>query len=77
MAYHKSIAQSQGIVTGRYHAICFAINSMTPFIAISSNSHKIEGLMEDIGLNNRIIKKEDIVVLVFMHLPKALIRVTS
>ncbi len=59
-AYHQSIARAEGIVTGRYHAICFAINSLTPFIAISSNSHKVEGLMEDIGLKNRIVAKEDI-----------------
>ncbi len=66
-AYHQSIARAEGIVTGRYHAICFAVNSLTPFIAISSNSHKIEGLMEDIGLENRIVAKEDICKIEHVH----------
>lgn len=59
-AYHQSIARSEGIVTGRYHAVCFAVNSQTPFLAVSSNSHKIEGLLEDIGLKGRIIAQEKI-----------------
>lgn len=53
--YHQEVAHSNGIITGRYHAICYAINSLTPFLAVSSNSHKVEGLMEDIGLEGRII----------------------
>ncbi len=53
--YHREIAHANGIITGRYHAICYAINSLTPFLAVSSNSHKVEGLMEDIGLQRRII----------------------
>ena len=34
------------IITGRFHAMCACMVARTPFIAIKSNSHKIEGLIE-------------------------------
>ncbi|WP_117235663.1 polysaccharide pyruvyl transferase family protein [Vibrio maerlii] len=58
--YHMEVARAEGIITGRYHAICYAINSYTPFLAIGSNSHKIEGLMEDIGLDDRSLQAEQL-----------------
>ncbi|MFT5064800.1 MAG: hypothetical protein ACJAXK_001409 [Yoonia sp.] len=38
-------------VTGRFHAVCLAIATQTPFVAVNSNSWKIEALIEDIGLS--------------------------
>ncbi len=42
-------------ITGRYHAVCFSIATATPFRALSSNSHKIEALLDDVGLDPRHI----------------------
>ena len=38
------------LVSGRYHACTLAMIARTPFVAISSNSHKIEALIMDSGL---------------------------
>jgi polysaccharide pyruvyl transferase WcaK-like protein len=38
-------------ITGRYHAVCFSISTATPFHAVASNSHKIEALLDDVGLD--------------------------
>ena len=53
--YVNKITNSKIIITGRYHALCFAIQNFTPFLAIESNSHKISALLNDIGLSNRIV----------------------
>jgi Polysaccharide pyruvyl transferase len=49
------IATSQLIVTGRFHMICLALLAKTPFIALPSNTHKIEGLLDDAGLAHRFV----------------------
>jgi hypothetical protein len=42
--------RSAGLVhTGRFHGCILCIKHGTPFIAYPSNSHKIEGLMKDLG----------------------------
>ncbi len=54
--YIQQIANLKFLVVGRYHSLCFSLKALTPFVAIKSNSHKIEGLLEDIGIgNNRLI----------------------
>lgn len=42
--------QARIIVTGRFHGVCLAILAQRPFLAISSNTHKIEGLLADAQL---------------------------
>ncbi|MGO3421743.1 MAG: polysaccharide pyruvyl transferase family protein [Pseudoalteromonas distincta] len=55
--YHNRIAEAEFLVSGRFHSVCFAINSLTPFVAITSNSHKIEALIHDFELSeNRVVK---------------------
>ena len=49
------IEGSQKIVTGRFHAICLAMLYKKAFAAFSSNTHKVEGLLNDIGLPTEII----------------------
>ena len=44
------VAGSQLVITGRFHLVCLALLTRTPFIAMRSNTHKIEGLVEDIGI---------------------------
>jgi len=38
------------LVSGRFHACTLALLARTPFVAVPSNSHKIEALVEDAGL---------------------------
>ena len=51
VAYMQSLAQHRLLVTGRFHAVTMAIASGTPFVAVASNSWKIEALLADIGLD--------------------------
>lgn len=48
-------------ITGRFHAACLAILTETPFIAISSNSWKVEALIKDVGLStDRVVPIESL-----------------
>jgi len=49
--YIEAIAGLKFLFTGRFHSLCFALKTMTPFAAIPSNSHKMESLLHDIGLD--------------------------
>lgn len=53
------ISNSAFLVGGRYHSIVFAINNRVPFIALSYE-HKMEGLLEFLGLKERMISVERI-----------------
>jgi polysaccharide pyruvyl transferase WcaK-like protein len=49
------------IFTGRYHMVCFCLIMKIPFFAISSSTYKIEGLLQDAGLNSaRLITPDEI-----------------
>lgn len=50
------ICSSRLVVTGRFHMLCICLILEIPFLAIKSNSHKIESMLEDIGLSERLIK---------------------
>lgn len=59
--YIQKIANLNFIFIGRYHALCFALKTLTPFFAIKSNSHKIESMLEDIGIDHeRIVNHSDL-----------------
>ena len=49
--YLSMVSKKSLSITGRFHAVCLAIATQTPFVAVTSNSWKIEALIEDIGLN--------------------------
>lgn len=38
------------VVTGRFHGLCFAVNSGIPFAAMSLSNRKVDAMLEDIGL---------------------------
>ena len=57
--YVNRISDLSLIIVGRYHSLCFALKTLTPFIAIKSNSFKIEGMLEDIGIGNKCIQPLD------------------
>ena len=53
--YIHRICLTSMVVTGRYHSLCFAIQTGTPFVCLRSNSHKINALIDDVGLNSKRI----------------------
>ncbi len=52
--YINQISNLNFLVVGRYHSLCFALKTLTPFIAILSNSFKMEGVLSDIGIIERL-----------------------
>jgi hypothetical protein len=50
-AYLAHLSGVETLVTGRFHAACLAVLTGTPFVAMSSNSWKIEALVADLGLD--------------------------
>lgn len=60
-AYIERIKQADLSVTGRFHAVCLAAATLTPFVAVASNSWKIEALLDDIGLaKDRLVALPDL-----------------
>lgn len=61
-AYLRRIADCRGVVTGRFHTVCMAIGLQTPFLAIGSNTPKIEALLLDAGLTpaKRMVRTENL-----------------
>lgn len=55
-----ALESSELVITGRFHGVCLCLLSGTPFLALTSNSHKIEGMLEDAGLSHRIVRPADI-----------------
>jgi hypothetical protein len=47
------------IVAGRFHAVCLALLAGKPFLAVASNTHKIESMVEEIGLDPRVLLREE------------------
>ncbi|MCK5536825.1 MAG: polysaccharide pyruvyl transferase family protein, partial [Bacteroidales bacterium] len=53
----EHIAHCNLLITARFHALCLAIQTLTPFIVLKSNTHKIEGLLQDMQFSqDRIIE---------------------
>lgn len=51
--YIKKIADQNFMVIARYHTLCFALKTLTPFLCIELNSFRMKGLLEDIGIDLR------------------------
>jgi len=49
-AYISALGRANMHVTGRYHAVCFSVMTGTPFLAIGSNTWKIQALLDDIEI---------------------------
>ena len=48
------LAGAEGVVTGRFHMVTLCLVTRTPFFAVPSNSHKIEGLLDQLGMRHRV-----------------------
>lgn len=46
-------------VTGRFHGVCLSLATNTPFIGLSSNSWKVEALLDDVGLSRKRLMNPD------------------
>ena len=53
-----TVAASRLIVTGRFHLVCLALLARTPFVAVESNTFKIGGLLQDVGLSHRLLRTD-------------------
>ncbi len=49
-AQAPAIQQASSVLTGRFHGMCLAVMARRPFIALASNTHKVEGLLHDANL---------------------------
>lgn len=57
--YVDHLASYKLVVTGRYHGACFCINAGIPFVAVRSNTNKIEDLLEEaLGSAERVLPLE-------------------
>jgi polysaccharide pyruvyl transferase WcaK-like protein len=57
----EEIKNCNFLVSARFHAICLSLHFSIPFIALSSNTFKIESLIRDIGIDKkRIIDIEEL-----------------
>jgi polysaccharide pyruvyl transferase WcaK-like protein len=50
------------VVAARFHGVCFCLKIGVPFLAISSNTPKIEGMLADAGLDDRMLDIADLSV---------------
>lgn len=48
------------VVAGRFHGVCFCMKLGVPFLAVSSNTPKIEGMLADAGLLGRALAISDL-----------------
>ena len=52
----KLYSQVDYIIGTRFHSVIFAMTCLTPAIAISYSGHKTTGIMEDVGLEDYVVK---------------------
>jgi hypothetical protein len=67
------------VVTGRFHGVCLAILAQRPFVALSSNTHKIEGLLADAQLGDcaTLVKDSELELTPFRQIDEAVHKVHS
>ena len=46
---------TKGLVSGRFHMITIALCLEIPFLAVPSNTHKLEALLGELDLNDRLV----------------------
>jgi hypothetical protein len=57
----EKIAQSELVITGRFHSVCLSLLLRTPVLAVPSNSAKISAILQDaLGSSNRVLEPNDL-----------------
>jgi hypothetical protein len=54
-SFLRDLSRYREVVSGRFHGVCLAMLAGIPVVGIASNTHKIEGLFRDAGLDERAI----------------------
>ena len=49
-------SDTQFVLCGRFHGVCFCLKWGIPFLAVESNTHKIQGLLDDANLSHKLLK---------------------
>lgn len=49
------LATARVVLTGRHHGVCAAILAGRPFVAVPSNTFKIEGMLQHLGLGHLVV----------------------
>lgn len=55
----KQYTEVKHVITGRYHGVCFALMTGTPFVAVESNIPKIRALAAEFGVEDRVFDSVD------------------
>lgn len=53
-AFLVRLGGAEWVVTGRFHCVTLCLLMRTPFVAVASNTHKIESLLQEAGLQSRL-----------------------
>lgn len=53
-AFLRRLGAAEWVVTGRFHCVTLCLLMRTPFVAVPSNTHKIEALLQEAGLQPRL-----------------------
>lgn len=57
--FARFIGSCEGVLTGRFHAVTFCIGTRTPYVALASNTPKIQSITTDVlGNSNRVMDLE-------------------
>jgi hypothetical protein len=68
--YCETIASAHSVIAGRFHAMIFCLVAGTPFVALSSNTSKIEAVLEDVfGSARRVVPVERITSMNRLQIP--------
>jgi polysaccharide pyruvyl transferase WcaK-like protein len=49
--YLQSLATARTVVSGRYHAVCLCLQHRLPFVCLTSNTRKVQNLLDDVGID--------------------------
>lgn len=55
ISYQEYLSNKELMVCGRFHAMCMSISCFTPVVTLESNSYKVSGVINDIGLDKKRI----------------------
>lgn len=55
--YINEISNLDFLIVARYHALCFALKTQTPFLALEKESFRMRGLLDDIGIGQKRVRR--------------------
>jgi hypothetical protein len=68
--YYRTIASARSVIAARFHAMIFCLLAGTPFLAVSSNTTKIESVLEDVfGSSSRMIPVAELAKMSRLSIP--------